>query len=95
MTYYIGLGLILILFSMILFASYGKKKKKNGVYQTIIKKDVETSKIIVRTEIIIDDNVFDSFEETVQGIADALLVKKDAKKKGEIRYKRAKELTKK
>jgi len=95
MTYYIGLVLIVIIFGMILFASYGKKKNKNGVFQTITKTDMKKNKITVKTDIFVDNKLFDTFEETIQGVEDALDAKKEAKKKGDMRYKRAKELMKK
>lgn len=95
MVYLIELLLLIIMIGIVLrFATKGKKPK-NGVFQTIIKDDVNKNRIVVKTEIIINNKVFDSFEEAVIGVGSALEIKKEAKKKGEIMYKRAKQLMKK
>ena len=94
MVYLIELLVLIIMIAIVLkFATKGTKPK-NGVFQTIIKDDVNKNRIVVKTEIIIKNKVFDSFEEAVIGIKGALEVKRDAKKKGEIMYKRAKQLMK-
>ena len=84
------LALIIIVGLILKYANRGNKSK-NGVFQTITK-DTNKNKIIVKTEIIINDKVFDSFKETVISLDQALAAKKLAKKKGTAMYKRAKKL---
>jgi hypothetical protein len=93
MIYLMELLALIVIVGLILKVNRGKKSK-NGVFQTITK-DTNKNKIIVKTEIIINDKVFDSFKETVIGLDQALASKKLAKKKGITMYKRGKKLMKK
>lgn len=94
MTYYVGIVFIILIISLLILGLSNRKKKKNGVFHTI-KKDTKENTILVRTEIVIDNSVFDSFEETHKTLDEALIYKIEAKKRGEGMYKRAKKLLKK